>query len=126
MQFIVPQNLDIEDSIFLGLSFRQIIYLGGSIGIIFVSFFLFDSFLAIIISFPFAALGFALGFIKFNSRPFIHLIQSWVIYITSNKLYIWQKSKHVKTQLTEQVTHTPKNKKEKNLTKLSSSLNIGV
>ena len=31
MNFVVPQNLDIEDTLFWGLSIRQIIYLGGAL-----------------------------------------------------------------------------------------------
>ena len=32
MRFQVPQNLDVPDTILLGLDFRQLIYLGGALG----------------------------------------------------------------------------------------------
>ena len=34
MRFQVPQNLDIKDTVLFGLDFRQLLYLGGSLGLV--------------------------------------------------------------------------------------------
>ena len=93
MRFIVPQNLDVQDTILLGLSFRQIIYLGGALGIA-TFLFLFTSIApTLLIGVPVLLLALALSFIKHNNRPFVILLQAFIKFLIRDDLYVWEKRK---------------------------------
>ena len=63
MRFQVPQNLDVPDTIFLGLDFRQLLYLGGALGfMVFLFLFFGGSLPTILIGGPVAVLA---GFLSF-------------------------------------------------------------
>lgn len=87
----VPQFIDVEDKIFGPFTFKQFIYLVGGAGLAYLAY--------KIIPFPFsvpvvaacAGLGLALAFYKLNGRPFIEIMQSWVLFQLKNKLYIWKR-----------------------------------
>ncbi len=91
MRFPVPQYIDIEDKIG-PLTFKQYLYIGGSLGLSFILFYFIPykivSFLLII---PVATLGGLLAFYKHNNRPFIFLLESFLYYLITTKLYIWRK-----------------------------------
>lgn len=91
MRFQVPQFIEVEDKIFGPLTFKQFIYAGGSIGIAVVLFFLIPKFLAILIGLPIVAFGFALAFYKMNGKPFINVVEAFIKYAFTNKLYLWKK-----------------------------------
>lgn len=90
MRFQVPQFTDVEDKIIGPLSFRQFIYLAGSAGLIVVLFAFLPRFLAIILSLPVAAFGLGLAFLKVNSQPFIRVVESYLKYTMTSKLYLWK------------------------------------
>ncbi len=94
MNFVVPQNLDIEDTLFWGLSIRQIIYLGGACGAGVAAFLYAPSSLSVILVAPIACLAALLAFYKHNNRPVSFLLQSMLSYGLKNKLYIWKQEKH--------------------------------
>ena len=91
MRFQVPQFIEVEDKIFGPLTFKQFIYLAGGVGICVISFIFLPKFLAILISLPVAAFSAALAFYKINSKPFINVVEAFVKYSMTNKLYIWKK-----------------------------------
>ena len=93
MRFQVPQFIEVEDKIFGPLSLRQFIYLAGAGGIIIIFWAIIPLpfFFIVIISIPIAALGVALAFYRVNNRTFISILESAFSYITSNRLYLWQK-----------------------------------
>ncbi len=91
MRFQVPQFIEVEDKIFGPLTFKQFIYAGGGIGVAVVLFFLIPKFLAILIGLPVVAFGFALAFYKVNGKPFINVVEAFVKYTLTNKLYLWKK-----------------------------------
>ena len=98
MRHKVPQFIDIEDKIFGPLSFRQAIYIAGSVGggfAIFVGLEKFVPILPTIVRFSLAvfplALGGALAFLKVNKRPFVHFLESFFIYTFKPKRYVWKK-----------------------------------
>ena len=62
MRFQVPQFIEIEDKIFGPLTFKQFIYIAGSIGIGVIAFAFLPTFIAIIIALPVAAFGAMLAF----------------------------------------------------------------
>ncbi len=90
MRFQVPQFTDIEDKIIGPFTFRQFIYLGGSAGIIVVLFTILPKFVAIFFALPVAAFGGLLAFFKINNQPFIKIVEAYVKYTLTSKLYLWK------------------------------------
>jgi len=91
MRFEVPQFIEVEDKIFGPLSIKQFIYLGGTVGLVFVFFGFLPRFLAILISLPVIAFGVALAFYKSQGQSFVNTLEAWVRYSVGSKLYVWQK-----------------------------------
>lgn len=100
MRFQVPQFTDVEDKIIGPLTFKQFVYLAGSAGIIVVLFSFLPKFLAIFFALPVAAFGAALAFYKLNNQPFIKVVESFVKYSVTSKLYLW-KHERKETSATE-------------------------
>ena len=92
MRFQVPQFIEVEDKIFGPLTFKQFIYSAGGIGLSVILFILLPRFLAILISLPIVLFSAALAFYKVNDKPFINLVEAFVKYTLTNKLYIWKKT----------------------------------
>ncbi|MCU0660118.1 MAG: PrgI family protein [Candidatus Pacebacteria bacterium] len=97
MRFEVPQFIDVEDKIFGPFTFKQFLYLAGGAGIIYVLWKLLPAIIAIPLILPVAGLALALTFYKVNGRPFAQTIESWMKYITQDKLYLWKKRERRKT-----------------------------
>ena len=94
MRFQVPQNLDIRDTVFLGLDFRQLTYLGGAVGFMIFLFFFAGGFLpSLIFGGPVLVLALALSFFTYNSQSFIVLLQAAIRFFTGKKVYVWEKEK---------------------------------
>jgi len=91
MRFQVPQFIEVEDKIFGPLTFKQFIYVAGGGGVCLVLFTFLPKFLAILISLPVAGLALALAFYKVNEKPFINMVEAFLTYTITNKLYIWRK-----------------------------------
>ncbi len=91
MRFQVPQFLEIEDKIFGPLTFKQFIYVAGSVGIAVVLFTLLPNIIAFVFAAPVLGFGFALAFFKLNDKPFIATVEAFLKYHTSSKLYLWHK-----------------------------------
>ena len=91
MRFQVPQFIEVEDKIFGPLTFKQFIYVAGGVGIAVILFILLPKFLAILISLPVILFAAALAFYKVNDKPFINVVEAFVKYTLTNKLYIWRK-----------------------------------
>ena len=91
MRFQVPQFIEVEDKIFGPLTFKQFIYIAGGGGFCLILFILLPRFLAILISLPVALFAAALAFYKVNDKPFINVVEAFVKYAFTNKLYIWKK-----------------------------------
>ena len=91
MRFQVPQNLDVADTIFLGLDFKQLIYLGGALGFI-IALFLFAGGIipALIFGGPVALLAGFLSFFSYNNQPFSAVLQALVRFFTKKKMYMWR------------------------------------
>ena len=91
MRFQVPQFIEIEDKLFGPLTFKQFIYLAGGIGFSVVLFLFLPKFLAIIIALPIILFAAALAFYKVNDKPFANMVEAFVKYALTDKLYIWKK-----------------------------------
>ena len=90
MQFQVPQFLDVEDKIIGPFTIKQFIYLMGGLGMGYIAF-RFIPFIGSIIGLGLLALGWALGFYKYNGKPFVDLVESLYAYYTSGRLYVWKR-----------------------------------
>lgn len=91
MRFQVPQFIEVEDKIFGPLTFKQFIYVAGGVGVSAVLFVFLPNFLAILISLPILIFAAALAFYKINGKPFINVVESFVKYTLTSKLYLWKK-----------------------------------
>ena len=92
MNFQVPQNIDVPDTIIFGLSFRQLVYLSGAVGFFIFFFFLTGSFvLALIFASPIIFLAGLLSFFSLNKQPFSVILQSAIGFFRSKKMYVWKK-----------------------------------
>ena len=91
MRFQVPQNLDVPDTILLGLDFRQLVYLGGALGLIVFLFLFTGIFPAILIGGPVAVLAGFLSFFTYNNQKFVTLFQSLIRFFSRKKMYVWRR-----------------------------------
>ena len=91
MRFQVPQFIEVEDKIFGPLTFKQFVYIGGGVGICALLFTFLPNFFALLLALPVVIFALALAFYRVNDKPFIHLIEAFFNYMTTNKLYIWKK-----------------------------------
>lgn len=98
MRFQVPQFTDVEDKIVGPLTFKQFLYVAGAAGAIVVLFTFLPRFLAIILALPIGALGALLAFYKVNNRPFILMVESFVKYTITSKLYLWKHEEKKKSK----------------------------
>lgn len=90
MRFEVPQFINIEDKLFGPFTFKQSLYLVGGGGIIFVIYKAMPTFVTFILGLPIAAFTLGLVFYKPNGRPFINMVESFLIYTFTQKFYLWR------------------------------------
>lgn len=99
MQYQVPQFIEVEDKIFGPLTFKQFVYLVGGGAISYISYRFFPFFISILIIIPVLSLSVALAFYKVNRKPFLEIMISAIKFLFTNKLYIWEKSKDIKKEV---------------------------
>lgn len=91
MQFKVPQFIDIEDKIFGPLTFKQFAYLAGGAGLVYLTVRLLPAYIALLVAPIFGGLALALAFVKYNEKPFIQILESFVRFYSKSRLYLWRK-----------------------------------
>ncbi len=91
MQFKVPQFIDVEDKVVGPLTFKQFAYLAGGGGLVYLSFRFFPTLIALVLAGAFGALAFALAFVKYNEKPFIHTLEAFIRFYAKSRLYLWHK-----------------------------------
>ncbi len=91
MRFQVPQFIEVEDKLFGPLTFKQFVYVAGGGGFSVILFLFLPTFLAIIVALPVMLFAAALAFYKVNGKPFVNVVEAFVRYTLTNKLYIWKK-----------------------------------
>jgi hypothetical protein len=89
MQFQVPQFIEVEDTIFGPLTFKQFIYIGGACGIALMAWKVLPFLIAAPIIGAIVGLGVALAFVKYNDRPLISVLEHGFYYLINTKLYLW-------------------------------------
>lgn len=96
MQFQVPQFIEIEDTIFGPLTFKQFIYVAGGVGLALIAWKILPFLLAAPIMGATVGLGVALAFVRYNDRPLIVVIESAFYYLIGAKLYLWDNQRKAK------------------------------
>ena len=89
MQFQVPQFIDIEDKIIGPLTLKQFFYIAGAGAILFIGFFMLETWLWIVISLPVVGLAVMLAFVRYNGRSMIVMLGAMFRYTWKPKLYLW-------------------------------------
>lgn len=90
MRFEVPQFINIQDKLFGPFTFRQALYLVGGGGMVFMLFKLLPSFAAVLLGVPIGLFSLALVFYKPNGRPFIEMVEAYLLYSFTQKFYLWR------------------------------------
>ena len=91
MRYQIPQFIEVEDKIFGPLTLKQFLYLAGSAAFAYMAYAYLPWFLYYIVSPAFILFGVLLAFYKFNNKPFISLVESYIRYVIGSKLYIWKR-----------------------------------
>jgi len=100
MQFQVPQFIEVEDTVFGPLTFRQFLYLAGGIGLSFIWYVYLPIFISIFLILASVGLALALAFYKYNGRNFIFLAEAATKYFVTNKLYLWKQQSSAENKRT--------------------------
>ncbi|MFT7328278.1 MAG: hypothetical protein ACI870_000465 [Crocinitomicaceae bacterium] len=132
MRFEVPQFINIPDKLFGPFTFKQALYLVGGGGIVFAIYKTLPFFVTIVLGVPIAALSLALVYYKPNGRPFISMVESFLIYSFTNKFYLWRQREPEPgaqdvTQLHapfQNKGELPKDSRSQNISDLAWSLDI--
>lgn len=91
MQFQMPRFLDIEDKVIGPLTFKQFIYLGGGLGLAYITYRYLGFIWGFVLIALFLFLGISLSFWKPNSRPAIIMFQAFLGHYTKSRMYVWQR-----------------------------------
>ena len=105
MRFEVPQFINIQDKLFWIFTFREALYLIGGGGIIYLFFRILPTFAAGTLGVPVAAFTLALVFYKPNGRPFINMVESFVLFTFTQKFYLWRQREVDRSVLPVQQIH---------------------
>lgn len=91
MQHKVPQFIEVEDKIFGPFTLKQFSYLAGGFGLCIIVWRTFadSSFLLFMLA-PIIAFSLALTFLKPNGKPFIILVQNFLLFLIKPKKYFWK------------------------------------
>ena len=113
MQFKTPQFIDIEDKIFGPFTFKQFIYLAGGGSMAYLSIKSLPAIIGLPLALGIAGLALALAFYKVNNRSFFLMLQAYLKYIFTSRLYVWRKAppkKNAKNSptLTSETPYVPK------------------
>lgn len=97
MQFQIPQFIEVEAKIVGPLTLKQFMYLAVAGGISFAAFFIFQTWLWILITMFMAVIGIALAFIRYNGQPLPKIIFFAFGFFWKPRLYIWQRMPEMRT-----------------------------
>ena len=87
MQFQVPQFIEVEDKIFGPLTLKEFIYLAVAGGVVFMLFFILQTWLWVIMAAILVTGATAFAFIKINGRPLAIILIAALRYAWQPKFY---------------------------------------
>jgi hypothetical protein len=91
MQYHVPQFLEVEDKVFGFITMKQFLYILGGLAISYLAYTYLKIYLAVPIIIVFVTFGLALAFYKPYNKPFMFMVEAFLTYASSPRLYIWKK-----------------------------------
>ncbi len=121
MQFQLPQFIEVEDTIFGPLTFKQFLYLAGGAGLAFICYVYLPIYLAIFPIIGVIALSTLLAFYKYNGRNFVYIVESATKFFFSSKLYLWKQTLAGESKRTVVVKEEKSAPEGINLPRLSAS-----
>ncbi|MGC9611179.1 MAG: PrgI family protein [Minisyncoccia bacterium] len=89
--FQVPQFIDRKPKIVGFLTLPQFLYVAGAALVGYISFYIFNFFIAVIITTVFGLIGVAFAFVKINGQEFPQVVTSVFGYFWQPRLYTWQR-----------------------------------
>ncbi len=121
MQFQVPQFIEVEDTIFGPLTFKQFLYIVGGVSLCFIWYVYLPIYISVFFIIPTAILAFSLAFYKYNGRNFIFILEAFVKYAITKKLYLWKQSPSAQVPRAKLQAKTPTNPEGVAIPRLSGS-----
>lgn len=91
MEFQVPQFIEQKPKIVGFLTLYQFFYVAGAALVAYISFRIFNIFLALVVTLFAGALGIAFAFVKINGQEFPKTIAAIFGYLWGPKIYTWQR-----------------------------------
>lgn len=91
MQHKVPQFIEVEDKIFGPFTLKQFSYLAGGFGLAIIVWRAFaDSSFVLFYVAPIIGFSLALTFLKPNGKPFIFILQNFLMFLIKPKKLFWK------------------------------------
>ena len=105
------------------MSFKQLLYIGGGIGFLFILYLVTESvIITLLFGAPVCAVAGLLAFFHLNNQPFIVILQSMLQFAAKKRMYVWKQGEDVthikrktKTQKKDQIATGNKTNKVQNL-----------
>jgi hypothetical protein len=91
MQYHVPQFLEVEDKIFGFITLKQFLYILGGLAVSYLAYTYLKIYFALPIIIAFVSFALALAFYKPYNKPFMFMVEAFLVYVSSPRLYIWKK-----------------------------------
>ncbi len=91
MRFAVPQFIEVEDKIFGPFTWKQFIYLAGGGGLAVILFLTANFYFFMFVGLPIIILAAFLAFHRINNRPFSIFLESFINYLTNQRLFLWKR-----------------------------------
>jgi len=96
MHFQTPQFIEIEDKIIGPFTLRQFLYLGGAAFFIFISYYLFETWLWFILGVIAAFIAIVFAFARPNNQPMERILISAIKFFWNPKRYLWRREEKTK------------------------------
>jgi hypothetical protein len=91
MQYHVPQFLEVEDKIFGFITLKQFLYILGGVAISYLAYTYLKIYFALPVIVMFLSFSLALAFYRPYNKPFMFMVEAFITYASSPRLYIWKK-----------------------------------
>lgn len=90
MQRQVPQYIEVEDKIFGPFTVKQFSYLMGGVGLCVIIWRTVPLYIGVFLMGPAMGVSIALAYFKFNGKPFVETLRSFIAFLFKSKLYVWK------------------------------------
>lgn len=120
MRFLVPQFIEVEDKIVGPLTLKQFLYIGSSVGLSLLLFFIVQPWLWLILSILMISGAAVLSLVKVNGQPFIKVIISAIGFYWRPQTYVWQE----KQKSTVKSPETEKSENNLSLEKIVAGISL--